>query len=165
MAQSVNRLTSAQVMISWFVGSSPASGSANSSGSGACFGCSVSPSLCPSPTRTLSLSLSLKSKSTLKNFLKIYLFWEKRVWAHMRERGRGRERERGRENPMGSRPEWKPRVRHLSKPPRHPLFLTPLKTRPHIPCLFVCSILKYTTAPTCLLMYILLFVFSLWLFN
>ena len=62
MAQSIKCPTSTQVMISRFVGSSPASGSgADSSEPGACFGFYVSLSLCPSPfhARALSLSLSL----------------------------------------------------------------------------------------------------------
>ena len=69
VAQSVERLTWAQVMISWFVSSSPASGSvptARSLGPG--FGFCVSLSLCPTPTRALSLSLS--QKSTLKRILR-----------------------------------------------------------------------------------------------
>ena len=52
VAQSVGHLTSAKVMISWSVGSSPASGSVLS----ACFGFCVSLSLFPSPARALSLS-------------------------------------------------------------------------------------------------------------
>ena len=59
VAQSVKveRPTSTQVMISRFVSSSPASGSALTE-PGACFGFGVSLSLCPSPARALSLSLS-----------------------------------------------------------------------------------------------------------
>ena len=47
MAQSVERPTLAQLMISWFVGSSPI---------GACFRFCISLSLCPSPTHAVSLS-------------------------------------------------------------------------------------------------------------
>ena len=62
VAQSVKHLTSAQVMISWFVSSSPASGSvltAQSLEPGPCFGFCVSLSLCPSAAHTLSLSVSV----------------------------------------------------------------------------------------------------------
>ena len=60
MAQSVERPTSAQVMISWTVSSSPASGSVLTAQSLEAASDSVSPplSLCPSPTHTLSLSPS-----------------------------------------------------------------------------------------------------------
>ena len=59
VAQSVGRPTSAQVRISWFVSSSPASGSvltAQSLEPRACFGC------CVSPARSLSLSQKYVSK-------------------------------------------------------------------------------------------------------
>ena len=56
VAQSVGRLTSAQVMISRFVSSSPASGSADSSEPGACFGFCVSLSLPLSHSCSLSVS-------------------------------------------------------------------------------------------------------------
>ena len=59
MAQSVERLTSVQVMISWFVSSSLMSGSVLTAQSLEPASDSVSPSLCPLPTHTLSLSLSL----------------------------------------------------------------------------------------------------------
>ena len=56
-ALSLKRPTLAQVMISQFVGSSPASGSVlTAQGAGACFGFCVSLSLCPSPAHALSLS-------------------------------------------------------------------------------------------------------------
>ena len=58
--QLVKRLTSAQVMISRFVGSSPALGSVDSSEPGACFGFCVSPSLSAPPLLALSLSVSKK---------------------------------------------------------------------------------------------------------
>ena len=60
MAQSVKRTTSAQVTISWFVGSSPASGYMLAAQSLEPTSDSVSPSLslCPSPAHTL-FSLSL----------------------------------------------------------------------------------------------------------
>ena len=58
VAQSVEHPTSAQVMISWSVGSSPASGSADSSDPGARFQFCVSLCLCPSPVHALSLSVS-----------------------------------------------------------------------------------------------------------
>ena len=57
MAQSVKRPTSAQVMISRFVGLSPASGSVLTARSLEPVSDSVSPSLCPIPTHTLSFSL------------------------------------------------------------------------------------------------------------
>ena len=57
VAQSVKHLTSAQVMISWFVGSSPALGSVLTAQSLEPASDSGSPSLCPSPTCTLSLPL------------------------------------------------------------------------------------------------------------
>ena len=60
VAQSVERLTSAQVMISRSVGSSPASGSVLTAQSlEPAFGFCVSLSLCPSPACTLSLCLSV----------------------------------------------------------------------------------------------------------
>ena len=60
VAQSVGRLTSAWVMISWFVGSSPAWGSVLTAQSLEPASDSVSPSLCTSPARALSLSDSQK---------------------------------------------------------------------------------------------------------
>ena len=59
-AQSVKRPTSAQVMISQFLGSSPASGSALTAWSLEPASNSVSFSLCPSPAHPLSLSLKNK---------------------------------------------------------------------------------------------------------
>ena len=62
VAQSVERPTSAQVMISWFMGLSPMLGSVLTvwSESGACFS-SVSPSFsAPPPAHALSLSVSQK---------------------------------------------------------------------------------------------------------
>ena len=59
MAESVKCLTSAQVMISWIVGSSPVSGSVQTAGSLEPASDSVSPSLSTPPWLTLSLSLSL----------------------------------------------------------------------------------------------------------
>ena len=67
VAQSVKRLTSAQVMISRFVGSSSMAGSMLTSQSLESNSDSVSPSLSAPPP----LALSLKNKETLKNsFLK-----------------------------------------------------------------------------------------------
>ena len=61
VAQSVKRPTLAQVMISWFVGSSPLSlGPVLTAQSLQLASGSVSLSLCPSPTPTLSLSVSQK---------------------------------------------------------------------------------------------------------
>ena len=67
VAQSVERPTSAQVMISQFVGSSPTSGCMLTAQSlePAWDSVSLSLSLCPSPTHTLSHSLSL-SKINIK---------------------------------------------------------------------------------------------------
>ena len=62
VAQSVKRPTSAQVMISQFVSSSPASGSVLTAQSLEPASDSVSPSLCSSPTCTLSVCLSLKNQ-------------------------------------------------------------------------------------------------------
>ena len=59
MAQSVKRPTSAQVMISWFVGSSPTSGSVLTAQGLEPASDSVSPSLSAPPPLTLFLSLSL----------------------------------------------------------------------------------------------------------
>ena len=60
MAQLVERPTSAQVMISWFVSSSPALGSQLTTQSLEPASDSVSPSLsAPPPTYALSLSLSV----------------------------------------------------------------------------------------------------------
>ena len=62
MAQSVKRLTSAQVMILRFVSLSPASGSVLTAQSldEDCFGFCVSSFLCPSHAHALSLSLNNK---------------------------------------------------------------------------------------------------------
>ena len=60
VAQSVERLTLAQVMISWFVGSSPVSGSVLTAQSLEPASDSVSPSLSVPPQLMLSLSLSQK---------------------------------------------------------------------------------------------------------
>ena len=60
VAQSVKHLTSAQVMISQSVGSSPASGSVLTPQSLEPVSDSVSPSLCPTPSRALSLPVSQK---------------------------------------------------------------------------------------------------------
>ena len=68
VAQSVKRPTSAQVLISQVVNSSPTSGSVLTARSLEPASDSVSPSLCPSPARTLSLSL--KNESTLKKLIK-----------------------------------------------------------------------------------------------
>ena len=57
MAQSVERPTSAQVMISLLLSSSPISGSVLTAWSLEPASSSVSPSLCPSLTHALSLSL------------------------------------------------------------------------------------------------------------
>ena len=68
MAQSVKHPTSAQVMISQFVGSSPASGSALTAGSLEPASDSVSPSLSAPPPLTLCPSQKYtfkKKKSTL----------------------------------------------------------------------------------------------------
>ena len=65
VAQLLGHLTSAQVVISHSVGSSPMSGSVLMAQSLEPASGSVSPSLCPSPTSTLSLSLSLSL--SLKN--------------------------------------------------------------------------------------------------
>ena len=62
MAQSVKHLTSAQVTISRFVGSSPPSGSALTAQSLEPASDSVSPSLSAPPLLMLCLSLSLKNK-------------------------------------------------------------------------------------------------------
>ena len=63
MALSIEHPASAQVMISWFVGLSPASGSVLTTWDfGAGFRFCVS-SLCPSPVRALSPSVSQKQVS------------------------------------------------------------------------------------------------------
>ena len=67
VAQLVEPLTSAQVMISQLVSSSPVSGSALTAQNLEPASDSVSPSLSAPPLLTLFLSLSLKKK-TLKNF-------------------------------------------------------------------------------------------------
>ena len=64
VAQLVERPTSAQIMVSQFVSSSPVSGSVltNSSEPGACFGFCISLSLSPpSPAHALSLSIINKN--------------------------------------------------------------------------------------------------------
>ena len=60
MAQSVKRLALAQVVISWFVGASPASGSVLTAHSLEPASDSVPPSVCPSSAHVLSLSLKNK---------------------------------------------------------------------------------------------------------
>ena len=71
MAQSVKRPTSGQVMISQFVGSSPASGSVQTAQSLEPASDSGSPSLSAPPPLTLSLSLSLSpSKRNIKKLKK-----------------------------------------------------------------------------------------------
>ena len=69
----------AQVMISWFMSSSPASGSVLT----ACFGFCVSISLCLFPAHALSLSHSLKNNVVLKkmlyNWLCIGILWHNSV--------------------------------------------------------------------------------------
>ena len=62
VAQSVKRLTSTQVMISWFVSSSPSSCSMLTAQSLEPASDSVSPSLSAPPLLVLCLSLSLKNK-------------------------------------------------------------------------------------------------------
>ena len=64
MAQSISRLTSAQVMISWFTSSSPVSGSVLTARSPEPASDFVSPSLSAPPPLVpyLSLSFSLKNK-------------------------------------------------------------------------------------------------------
>ena len=62
VAQSVKRPTSVQVMISWFVGLSPSSGSVLTSQSLEPASGSVSPSLSAPPLLVICLSLSLKNK-------------------------------------------------------------------------------------------------------
>ena len=95
MAESVKRLTSSQVVISWFVGSSPASGSVLTAQSLEPASDSVSPSLFPSP----ALSRSLSKINIKKNLFNIYLFLRDR------ERAGGGEgqREGDTESKAGSR--------------------------------------------------------------
>ena len=62
MAQSVKQLTSAQVMISQFMDSSPALGSVLTAQSLEPASDSVTPSLCPFPARSLSLFLAKINK-------------------------------------------------------------------------------------------------------
>ena len=73
MAQSVKHLISAQVMISRFVGSSPASGSVLTAGSLEPALDSVSPSLSAPLLLVLCLSLSLSKINIKKNFFKFLL--------------------------------------------------------------------------------------------
>ena len=83
VAQSAKRLTSAQMMISWFVDLSPASGSVLTAGSLEPASDSVvSLSLCPSPAHTLSLFLSLSKMN--KRYKKVgVLRTFKAVWAEL----------------------------------------------------------------------------------
>ena len=67
MAQSVERPTSAQVMISWFMGSSPALGSVLTTQSLEPASDSVSPSLSAPPLLALTLSLSLSLSKVNKH--------------------------------------------------------------------------------------------------
>ena len=75
-AQSVKRLTLAQVMISQFVGLSPVSGLVLTAQSLEPVSDSVSPSLCHSSAHSLSLSLSKisKHKFFLKEYIE-YMYW------------------------------------------------------------------------------------------
>ena len=74
VAWSVKRPTSAQVMISQSVSSSPASGSVLTAQTGAYFGVCVSLFLCPSPVHAVSLTVSkIKKNKTLKK--KIWGAW------------------------------------------------------------------------------------------
>ena len=68
VAQSVERPTSAQVMISQSMGSSPASGSVLTAQSLEPVSDSVSPSLRPSPVHALSLSAPKINKNVNKKF-------------------------------------------------------------------------------------------------
>ena len=101
MVQSVERPTSAQVMISRFMGSSPASGSVLTAPSLESASDSVSPSLSAPPPLVLCLFLSLKTASASQsktlfffifNFLNVYLFIFERERESEYEQGRGRER-------------------------------------------------------------------------
>ena len=67
MAQSVEHLTSAQVMILQFVGSSPTLGSVLTAQNLEAASDSVSPSLSAPPPLVLCLSLSLSLSLSLKN--------------------------------------------------------------------------------------------------
>ena len=80
VAQSVKRLTSAQVMISWSVGSSPVSGSVLTAQRLEPASGSVSPSLSAPPP--LSLSVSLKNK--IKTLKKIKMTSKYKIsWGHL----------------------------------------------------------------------------------
>ena len=70
MAQSVKQSTSAQVMITQVVGSSPMPGSVPTAQNLESASDSVSPSLSALPLFVLCLSLSLKSKYMLKKIIK-----------------------------------------------------------------------------------------------
>ena len=87
MAQSVERLTSAQVTMLQFVGSSPASNSVLTAQSlEPAFGFCVSLSLCSSPTHMLCLSVSLSlslSKINIKKIITIkipFFSWKQCCW-------------------------------------------------------------------------------------
>ena len=71
MAQPVKRLTLAQDMISWFMSSSPESGSVLTAQRLGPASDSVFPSLSASPPLALRVSLSLKDKINIKKNLKI----------------------------------------------------------------------------------------------
>ena len=77
VAQLIKRLTSAQVMISWFVGSSSALGSVLTAQILEPASDSVSPSLSAPPPLVLCLCLSLRNKINIKkiflNFCHVYL--------------------------------------------------------------------------------------------
>ena len=81
MAQSVKQATSAPVMISLFVGSSPASGSVLTAQSLEPASDSVSPSLSAPPPLVLCLFLSLKNKSRLKRKFKKIKKWNSSTWS------------------------------------------------------------------------------------
>ena len=100
MAQSVEHPTSAQVMISRFVGSGPASGSVLTAQSLEPASDSVSPSLSPPFPLTLCLFLSKVNKRLKKIFL-MFILKRERETEH--EWGRGRDREGDTESEAGSR--------------------------------------------------------------
>ena len=92
MAQSVERPTSAQVMISWLVSSSPASGSMQTAQSPEPALDSMSPSLSAPPplVRLLSLSFSKINKPFFEKSLRGAPGWHSRLSVRLQLRSRSR---------------------------------------------------------------------------
>ena len=108
MAQSVERLTPGQVMMSWFVGSSLTSGSVLIAQSLESASDSVSPSLSLLHSRFVSLCLSKINKCKKKNLIYIYL--EKKKHSEKERKGRAKK-----ENHFKQKEQHAQRLKNLRK--------------------------------------------------